>query len=79
MNSSYSDSCFVNNNTCPITTNTGCSHINDVTIECSKLALINSNSFIETCSFLAFNTAYTTTVTKDSCVHGNTIGTFLFF
>ena len=78
MNSSHSDSCFVENNTCPITTNTGYSHINDVTIEFSKLAVINSKSFIETCSFLAFNTTHTTTVTKDSCVHGNTIGTSLF-
>ena len=38
MNSSYTDSCFVDSNTCPITANSnGCSHFKDVTIECSKL------------------------------------------
>ena len=37
MKSSYSDSCFVDSNTCPSTANTGCSHGKDVTIECSKL------------------------------------------
>ena len=38
MNSSYSDSCFIDSNTCPHTTNsTTCSHSKDVTIECSKL------------------------------------------
>ena len=79
MNSSHLDFCFVENNTCPITTNTGYSDINDVTIEFSKLTLINNKSFIETYYFLAFNTTHTTTVSKDSCVHGNTIGTFLFF
>ena len=42
MNSSYSDSCFVDSNTCPSTTNTGCSDGKDVTIECSKLVKIHT-------------------------------------
>ena len=67
MISSNSDSCFVDSNTCPITANTGCSHSNDVTIECGKLALINNVSSIENLLFLAFNTPYTTVVTRDSC------------
>ena len=37
MNSSYSDSCFIDSNTCPSTANTACSNGKDVTIECSKL------------------------------------------
>ena len=68
MNSSYSDSCFVDSNTCPSIANTGCSHTKDVTIECSKLALTNNMSSIENLLFLAFNTTYTTTVTNDSCI-----------
>ena len=64
---SYSDSCFVDSNTCPSTANTGCSHTNDVTIECGKLALIINISSIKNLLFLAFNTLYPTIVTRDYC------------
>ena len=41
MNSSYSDSCFIDSNTCPSTANTVCSDGKDATIECSKLVKIH--------------------------------------
>ena len=78
MISSYSDSCFVDSNTCPSTANTGCSHTKDVTIECSKLALANNMSSIENLLLLAFNTTYANTVTNDSCIDGSATGTSIF-
>ena len=51
MISSYSDSCFIDSNSCPITANTSCSHTNDVTIECGKLTLINNMSSFENLLF----------------------------